>query len=298
MQEQPREVLRCAVCGSADSSVAPSTAGPAYCDDCWQEHQSGNPPLEKSREKSPERSPSSVPRHLSGYRDISRGGSKNGFDVDLTAVRAGALGIPGPKQGSGSCVLPGHAHPAHLYPDGGMWTYWCATCDHGFSLAEVRAIKGYENVPYGDARDKPRDPAWERIRPPGKVEVSRWAELLDYEAGLLQPEDVDLWVPPDLSPTATVVASDIRLLLALRSEKWKDRSKFTYSRRMCRARCRLSDSRARAAFFELRERGVIVSTGKAGRALVYRLGKASEAPGADHISEVAVMPTDERGRDK
>ena len=270
MSQPPHQRPKCSICGSTDDSVRASEHGHLCCDSCWFTRQGelDRKSVEKPPETSPETSPSYLPGHLSGATDISwempSASGDTSYGVDRTAVRATVLGIPGPKRGPGRCVLPGHAHTSHLHPGKVGWLYWCAACDKSFSLAQVRAIIAYQDVPYGDNRDENLAPAWQRIRPPGRVEVSRWAELLDFEAGLLIPREVDLQLPLDLSPTARHVAAAIRLLLGLRSERWTDRDKFTFSRRMCRARCGLSDGRARAALTELRERGVLSRSGGLG----------------------------------
>jgi len=183
-------------------------------------------------------------------------------------------------------VLPDHDHPSHLYFDGRAWKYWCPACDFGFSLAEVRAIFAYADVPLGGGRDATDGP-WRKVRRPGSTEVNRWAELLDYECGLLEPRPVGIVLPRDLSSSAMVVAEQIRLLIGLRSEeRWtENRSDFTFARRMVRARCHLSDDVAKAAMAELRERKVIVCVGKTGPANVYRLGSRAEVFGDGSLFE-------------
>jgi hypothetical protein len=249
----------------------------------------GAKPRERTREKPPEKSPPSLPRHLSGGTSLSGhlSGEREPGDLgrvapdgeaDRTAARAVRLGIPPPKTGPGPCVLPGHDHQdAHLYfQPGAGWLYWCAPCDHPFSLAQVRAVVAYADLPHGQGRDR-EDGPWLNVRLPGRVEVSRWLEYLDYEAGLLRPHPVPIHLPPDLSATAKRVANEIELLLGLRSEeRWQDQDEFTFARRLCRARTDLSDSRARAGMSELRTRRVVVPIGRAGRATKYRLGTADD----------------------
>ncbi|UJA21493.1 hypothetical protein HJD18_15575 [Thermoleophilia bacterium SCSIO 60948] len=202
-----------------------------------------------------------------------------GKNVDATALRAMALGVRPPKQGAGPCVLPGHAVHPHaswlIYL--AHWELWCPWADRSFSLAAVRAALAYDSAaaPHERASDHS---AFERLWLPGGVEISRWAEFLDWEIGLLEPSDgAFLHVPGDLSLTARRVAESIELLLRLRStERWRDRDQFTFARRFCRAVTGLAEDRARAGVDELRTIGVIVAVDRQGKAIVYRPGPRTD----------------------
>jgi hypothetical protein len=240
---------------------------------------------EKPRERPIEKS-SSVPRHLSGEQPPGdrfhpakprAGAERTAVGVDKVAVRAAALGIPGPHEEGDTCVFRGHEHPAHLFYDGSHWSYWCPARDERLSLADVRAIDAYASVPGN--RDRP-----EEIPRPGRVEVSRWAERLDHEAGLVERGSLRLVLPDDLSATAKQVAGNLELLLALRGIEWRDRDRFTFARRFCAAWCGLSEDRARAGIEELRQRRLIIRDGKARRGtLCYRLGSFLEVFGSEDV---------------
>jgi hypothetical protein len=96
-------------------------------------------------------------------------------DVDKTALRADALGIPFSSRDSFACVIPGdaHNHGATLcwYATQRAWRYSCEDepGDH-FGLAHVLAFQRYGQV-----------------RRVGWIEQSRWWELLDFRAGLIKP---------------------------------------------------------------------------------------------------------------
>lgn len=276
----------CQRCGTTSREVARSIATGAWtCAACYDQMVSREMPIEMGC------LPSS-PSHLSGNDDISLGKPPPAQTfkaaVDRTTARAGQLGIQLPLGRRGPCVLPEHGpgHTGHMVPiDKGLWSYFCPACDRSFSLAEVRAIRAYATVPYGDKRDEQLAGAWRSIRLPGRTEVSRWAERLDWEAGLLEERPVPIVIPDDLSPAAQKALEGVRLLLALRSQTaWIDET-FTFARRFCRAWCGLTDSEARAGVEELRARRVLVRTGAARRgAITYRLGRRDEV---DHDDAAA-----------
>lgn len=276
----------CERCGTTSREVARSTVtGEWTCKECYVGTVSREMPIEMGSLPSP-------PSHLSGNDDISLGGGSTPrfvAGVDKTTVRARQLGIQLPLGRRGPCVLPTHGpdHTSGMVPIGkGLWNYRCPACERSFSLAEIRAILAYATVPYGDDRDGQVVGAWCSVRPPGDTEVSRWAERLDFEAGLLTERAVPIVIPEGLSPAAHSVAGGVRLLLALRDTTvWKDET-FTFARRFCRAWCGLADSEARAGVEELRSRRVLVRTGVAKRrAITYRLGREHEV---DHGDDVAL----------
>ena len=270
----------CEKCGTTTREVQRATSGAWTCVDCYE--------TTVSTEMPPEMSPlASSPRHLSGDDDISLvkpsrdARAVGAHGTDKTAARARQLGIYARLGRRGPCILPGHDdHSARTVPDGkGRWNYFCPACDRSFSLGEVRAIIAYEFDPYDDDRDVPTSDAWRSIRPPGRIEMLRWADLLDYEAGLRRVRPTPIVVPSDLTPAARKVAEGVRLLLGLRPEEWD--GTFTFSRRFCRAWCGLSDAAARSGVTDLRHRGVIIPVGRAGRAITYRLGRGNEVDADD-----------------
>jgi hypothetical protein len=189
-------------------------------------------------------------------------------------------------------VLPDHRDEALVGFGKRGAEYLCPSLGSPLGLAQVRAAQAYASVPYYKAVDESSDPAWRRVRPPrSPVELARWLELLDFEAGLLEPRPVALLMPADLSPRARAVADGIRLLLGLRDESIWYTSTFTFGRRFCCARCGLSGEDARRAIEELRNRKVIVAMKKAhGGALEYRLGEPAEVGDAPIRAEDLIDP--------
>jgi hypothetical protein len=153
-----------------------------------------------------------------------------------------------------------------------------------FTVAEVRGIFGYADVPYdnadAEAEHQRRGKSWAKVRPPSRgPEVSRWGERLDFEAGLVDRRSVPLVRPDDLSPAAAGVAKGIELLLGLRDGRWD--ATFTFARRFGSAWTGLPTHQVKAGIAELRQREVIVRVGVARRAHVYRLGTRDEVSRAD-----------------
>jgi hypothetical protein len=275
----------CESCGCERGAARAHEFGAVLCARCYFErgHHAAPPELALSTSNSdsseiPQEMSGPPPldeRHLWGESDISREpAGKQGVRAadDWTARRAAALGIPPPGK-SGPCVIPGHDHRAALVPDGNKhWNYLCPEAG-AFGLAEVRAILGWASARRDDRADARRD-----IRRPGKVELSRWAELLDFEAGLAEPrEEIPVTFPPDLSPSARAAASALSLFLRLRDSTIWGEQDFTFSRTFCRARTGLSEGQAKQAIQELVARRVIVRTGIAkGRAYQYRCGHRDE----------------------
>jgi hypothetical protein len=142
-------------------------------------------------------------------------------------------------------------------PGEGFWKYRCSKFGQRYSVAQLRAILAYRDVPPA-AGNKKRQHSNRGPELPGRIEVSRWAELLDYEAGLREPVSVPVIIPAGITAAARLVAEDIRLLLGLReSEKWGTEP-FVYSRRFAQARTGLTEGVVRGAIQELLRRGVIV----------------------------------------
>lgn len=222
---------------------------------------------EPTQEPSPPTQPTALGR-LSGGHDGSRVeptalGTRDGsWVVDRTVARATALGCLGELGQEFGCVLPGHEDRAVLYPTtAGHWRYRCAQWTAG--LAEVRASIAHRRPVRVD------DPA-EASRL-GSTVVARWAELLDYEAGLLVPRPVEHELPSAPSDAGLAVAHGVLLLLALRDERW-DGQGFTFTRRFAAAWCGISEDTARRGLHELRAAGFLILDGKQGLAHRWRLG--------------------------
>lgn len=271
---------RCAECGGDWNDLHVDANGRWTCVD----HRVPALPREMPTEM--EDHPPSPPLHLSGESPHLSGGSDISVGQTKYAARTSVLGLPARLGSTGTCCLPGHDdHDGRLVPkEKGLWMYSCPALERSFSLGSVRAIFAYADVPYYEREAETGiAPEWRRIRPPKGVEESRWAELLDYEAGLLVPRKVPLLLPSDLSPAAMCAGEQIRLLLGLRSQdRWIENiDEFTFARRMCRARCGFSDDVARRAMEELRARRLIVECGMSGRCLVYRVGDLRDIAGSE-----------------
>jgi hypothetical protein len=139
--------------------------------------------------------------------------------VTDTVARARALGIPGGLGDRFTCIIPGHDHTARLEVDtrSRVWRYRCEG-DTRRPLPGLAEIRGF--IAYGELR-------W--MQP---VEIARWRDLLDYEAGLSDREPITVHLPPGASANARVVTGSIGKLVGLRDPaKWPDdRDLFTFSR--------------------------------------------------------------------
>ena len=151
-----------------------------------------------------------------------------------------------------ACVLPGHdeEHPSasvFLDPQTRVWRYrdWHKRSGpEWLSLAEVRASRAYGVV--------------RRLRAP---EASRWYLRLFWEAGHLEPVDVEMpWFPDGVPPAVRIVAEGFRLLLGLRWLRgFGEPTVFT--RKFAAAWCEVSEQQARDAIAQLRQFGVIQIVG-------------------------------------
>lgn len=262
---------QCATCHSR-GVVASREDGRALCNDC----ASFGPPAEVvSLPRAVSPSQKTALRALGrtsdgswesdGSREIRerREGSRA---EDRTRARATALGSNVSLGESFVCVLPGHTDRATLYPTpAGYWRYRCGDWTAGF--AEVRASIGYGRA----RRVGHHDDAI------GQTEVARWAELLDYEAGLVTPEKVEHELPHGLSDAATAVARGALLLLALRDDRWAGQG-FVMSRRFTVAWCGISEYAAQRGLRELRDAGWLVLDGTQKRAHRYQLTEPAPVP--------------------
>lgn len=170
-----------------------------------------------------------------------------GVGLDRTERRARALGAIGERF---SCVIPGHEHEAEMR----FGSYLCP--ERGsMTLASVRALIAYRRV--GVARDVF-----------SMVELARWGERLDHEAGLLGRGGWPLDVGE--APAATLkVAAGVGLLLGLRDPRWPMPEPFCFAREFAMAWCGISSDVARAGVSDLKRRGVIAPAGRSGRAILW-----------------------------
>jgi hypothetical protein len=145
-------------------------------------------------------------------------------------------------------------------------------------LGQLYAVLAYRNVSHDDlARERLLVGPMKGIRFAGRVELSRWAELLDYVAGLLRPRSAPIVLPDDLTDHARRVAGAIELLIGLRDpDHWQLDVPFTFTRRFAAARAGLTVTEAKRALAELRDRKVIVLAGRARMANQFRLGRADD----------------------
>ncbi len=162
-----------------------------------------------------------------------------------------ALGIQGTDEPF-PCVVPDHDHSAELYRRSEGTAYRCAEATG--SLAEVRAW-----IAYGGVR---------RI---GDVEVSRWAERLDHEAGLREWRPVHVPVPEEASAAVERVAHGLALLLGLREQAIWNGESVVFAREFASAWCGVSERTARDAIRWLEKAAVIERLGKSGRAITWRV---------------------------
>lgn len=209
-------------------------------------------------------------------------------ETDLMAERCRVLGIPLPLGKPGRCLLPCHTHhQAQMVwvESVRYWQYACSRLEGGYSVAQMAAI-----LAYGEPRSDRR--AGEKYAPPrvpGDVEVSRWAEWLDFRAGIRKPRWVPVAVGPGLTRNARTLAEDIRLLLGLRdAQEWDNHRPFTYAHSFASARTGLPRSTVKEAMHELIRRGVIFRKGdrKPMQPQEYKLGLP---PGADPDAIVALF---------
>jgi hypothetical protein len=117
-----------------------------------------------------------------------------------------------------------------------VWWYRCDGLDPelvrfrpGIGLAEVRAMRGY-----GEQR---------RI---SSVEAARWRELLDCEAGILEPRSVDLPIPDRCPKSARILAAHVQLLVGLRNgDHFPLNEPFVFAHDFARAYTGLSSEQVR-----------------------------------------------------
>jgi hypothetical protein len=111
-------------------------------------------------------------------------------------------------------------------------------------LASIRAYRGYGK------------------RLPGLkgVELARWRERLDYEAGLTRCRLAPIELPEQASAIAHRMADGCRLLVGLRDDRWNT-EEFTLARNFSKAWCALTDAEAQAARAELESYRVLRRVG-------------------------------------
>jgi len=166
-------------------------------------------------------------------------------DMDHTAARVRALGIDWRLRQRFPCTLPGHrGHEAKLHPTAaGHWRFECFELEERWGLAEVRAFAAYGRVRHG-------------LSP---VQIARWRERLDYEAGLLVPRPVSALelLPPDAPDALRRVAAGWALLVGLRDMgRWGDEP-FTFAREFVMAYCEVTDRQAGHSVRRLERLGVM-----------------------------------------
>jgi hypothetical protein len=221
-------------------------------------------PIEPS-EPSELSAPSWPERRLYGDDDGAMG------NRDETKARAKALGITTPLFEEFSCILAGHHHKARLHFTRlrgslrGFWQYSCPDLDGSFGLGEVRAFVAYGATPHLS-----------------NVEAARWRELLDFEAQLRLPVELDVRVPERCPEAARIVAERMCLLVGLRDARWPPDEAFIFAREFAKAYCGLSDDRVRVAVSWLERAGVTYRDGKHGHAIRWKLHAQDEFVARGH----------------
>jgi hypothetical protein len=110
------------------------------------------------------------------------------------------------------------------------------------------------------------------------VELARWKERLDFEAGVVKPREVSIDLPSPASSAVQAVAEGWRLLVGLRDARWGHDQPFTFGRAFVRAWCGVSDEQARRAVRVLEDAGVLVRVGRHGRLILWRPGAPPVGP--------------------
>jgi hypothetical protein len=251
----------CQHCGSLDTDRA--SDGRWLCEDCFPQSPTepfflSEDPIEPSTKETYTASPrcngSNGSVGVSGTALWGSGGRSVVGAKDETLARAVELGVKGPLRERFPCVIPDHEHLARLSPTTrGYWQYECDGLDHSVGLGEVRAF-----LAYGVTR---------RV---SDIEAARWRELLDFEAGLLQPRELSA-LPDRLSPTAMRVGEGIRLFLGLRDDRWAQ-DPFVFARDFAVAYCAITDEQAKRGVQQLEAAEVIERAGTNGRAIKWRPG--------------------------
>jgi hypothetical protein len=134
----------------------------------------------------------------------------------------------------------------------GFWLYDCGD-HHRVSLAELRA--GLETG---------------RISRLSKVASSRWAERLDFEAGLRVPRAVAVVPPEGCSDGTRKVAIGMALFLGLRDDRMAGEA-FPFARAFVIAYCGVTNDEARWAMRTLERASVIRRDGKSRNSVLWRV---------------------------
>jgi hypothetical protein len=170
-------------------------------------------------------------------------------ETSVGEARKRALGAVGE-----TCVIPGHDHTATV-------TAGAYTCEGtgNRTLAAARALIAYGRC--GLARTSFSE-----------VELARWGERLDWEAGVLGRGPLLVALPVSVGWPALDVAQGISELLGLRDPRWGDKP-FVFAREFAMAWCELSTDAVKDGTRRLEERGVIERVGKTGRAILWELAR-------------------------
>ena len=208
---------------------------------------------------------STAGKHSSGkgVDEPRRGGHyfSSGVPIDKTAARLAALGISKTPNQPQPCVLPGHDHSARVHPGKRRhWLYSCEQLDRSLEVAGVRAA-----IAYGDCNRR------------SKVALCRWAELLDCEAGLLQPTLLDLHLPDGCPQCPRKLAQHMRLFVGLRDRRFPLAAPFVFTDSFAVAYTDLTKDQAREGREWLERQGVIRREGVSNRAIEWKLAAQDDA---------------------
>jgi hypothetical protein len=181
------------------------------------------------------------------------GGNDSSVGVDETEARFDALGISAKPNKPKPCPCVLHAdHDAVVFYDPrGFWAYRCDRLGRAIGLAEVRAHIAFN----ADARPTP-------------VQLVRWGERLDYEAGLLDLLPLDVRLPMPTPKCAAILSDYMQLLVGLRRGRGEDfllDEPFVFTGRFAEAYSSLSADQIREGKAWLRDSDVIYRVDEAER---------------------------------
>jgi hypothetical protein len=103
-----------------------------------------------------------------------------------------------------------------------------------------------------------------------EIASCRWAERLDFEAGVQKPRPVAVEPPEGCSEATRKVASGLALFLGLRDERWVGEP-FAFARNFIVAYCGVTTDEARWAMGVLEREKVIRRDGTSHGSILWRL---------------------------